>query len=854
MTEGPRLIIKAEQLGLFGAVSAKPAPKPASKPVAPAGPKPPKGFTPIPNSKRGGYHRRVGGKFEYWYPDTGVSAAPHPEESRPSQVKVVKVDPETGKEVEIVSKPKAAETKLVVPKKPEEPASKPSPKPSPKPAKAAPKPKEPVLTVQPGTEEARGKYETTGYVFGSRAELWALRNSGELEKDPALAYKLVTKEAVMGGKIEPASFASEAFAGTRPAAAYLKYRLLQAIQSRPEDTADARDRFSEQIAVVQKSLAELRTLGDVQDFTREVGNQLRGLAPKATFSAEEMKERGWDVLFTPRPKLKQIYSVGDYIRASPAKQVKMRAEEEALNAPDFEIWKSLRQTAREEAKALFGGRVEWQQVGNDSFVAMRPVVAEAHEEAIKNWEALGSRFLAICGYKITYPYRKRGKSVEDLRRRGYVDPERQWNERRLESAWKSDLRANVMGEAEKIQGLDPGTGELDEQGQAALKTAWNWMAETKKPKGPSSKTERTETEEGEKYHTILAQARLGETSRKGPAVPGNAGIGSAMMKKSLGLREVEYGRWVTGKGAKTAETGRERQWHTEAAHAALHDLAHVMGIEPDQMGQKGRLSMSFGSRGGGSHAASYFPGPKVINITKTAGKGSLAHEWGHFMDYMVTHVASPGKGKPKPLSEHAAMGSAAEGVPRDVHSAMRDVMDAIMFEPGSEGDGRREARTRIEELRGAFYRETDREKREQRRLELNAEIKTFNRAARGKGTFKKHTEFHSAAKKMGDYWSRPREMFARCFEAYVADKLEGQGRENTYLVKGTKGNIVSQYPGYFPQGTHRELVVSAMDRLAAALRADDHFQKAMPWGDWFQAVVGGIVDGPALHIPQGRLV
>ena len=40
--------------------------------------RPPRGYTPIPNSKHGGYHKQVGGRWSTWYPDTGVG--PHVKE------------------------------------------------------------------------------------------------------------------------------------------------------------------------------------------------------------------------------------------------------------------------------------------------------------------------------------------------------------------------------------------------------------------------------------------------------------------------------------------------------------------------------------------------------------------------------------------------------------------------------------------------------------------------------------------------------------------------------------------------------------------------------------------------------
>lgn len=872
--DGPKLIVKAEQLGLFGGA-----------------PRAPQGFTPIPGSKRGGYHKRQGAGYVYWYPDTGVVSAPHSSEhpevharhavaeaealraeglsrptepesapTGPSRIKIVRVNPETGEEEEL--RPGAPKPKPVEPSKPlpEPPVEPPAPAPVEEPVAAPEEPKvpeaklkaprkprekpkqEPLLTVPAGPEE-EGKFETTGYVFGSRAELWSLRNAGELEKDPAVAYKLVHKEAVMGGKIEAGSFASEAFAGTRPAAAYFKFRLLQAIQSRPDDSPDARERFARQIATVQNSLAELRTTEDIDEWVKEVKDQLNGVAPKETISEEELKARGWDVLVSDRPTV-------DW-RASDVEQKEQRAA--------LQIWSDLRKQAEDGMKERYGEVCDIRAVG-DNYVIMGEMSSEIYKAAVQDWDALGPRFLAIVGKKISYPARKKWSSLavltdhvvkryrvslgmlddEKIVERATADAKKKWNEWRIDSAYDSELRSKVRHEVHRIQGLDPGAGgELDEQAQRSLAEAWKWLM----PESMRTQTMRTEKEEGgDKYHTILAQERLGETTRKGPPVPG--GAGSEELKADLGLREVEYGKWVSGKGAEAVEAGRERQWHTQAAHAALHDLAHVMGITPQEVGQKGRLTVAFGSRGSGRAHATYYPAVKAINITKLNGKGSLAHEWGHFMDHMVLHISEPGRGADISLADLVAQGKGADlKVPPDVLHAMTGVMDAIMHEPMNEAEAMRASREHIEELRTAYYQETDREKKEQHRLELNAAVNTHNRAVRGKGSFKRPTVFHKAAQEMGDYWCRPHEMFARCFESWVTDKLEAEGRENTYLVKGTRFPI----PGYFPQGDLRERIGKAMDALAAALRADQHFQKAMPWSTWFRAVV----HGPELRVPQG---
>lgn len=73
-------LLKATQLGLFGEEPAKVKPAKPKPPKIAVAPHPPAGFTAIPGSTRGGYHKRVGNHFVYWYPDTGVTSKPHAEE------------------------------------------------------------------------------------------------------------------------------------------------------------------------------------------------------------------------------------------------------------------------------------------------------------------------------------------------------------------------------------------------------------------------------------------------------------------------------------------------------------------------------------------------------------------------------------------------------------------------------------------------------------------------------------------------------------------------------------------------------------------------------------------------------
>ena len=96
---------------------------------------------------------------------------------------------------------------------------------------------------------------------------------------------------------------------------------------------------------------------------------------------------------------------------------------------------------------------------------------------------------------------------------------------------------------------------------------------------------------------------------------------------TFGAYGVEFGNWQTDRHACLNRT-------TDA----LLDLAQVIRWQPAAITFHGRLALAFGSRGHGKAAAHYEPGRRVINLTKTAGAGCLAHEWFHAYDHAATSL------------------------------------------------------------------------------------------------------------------------------------------------------------------------------------------------------------------------
>ena len=222
------------------------------------------------------------------------------------------------------------------------------------------------------------------------------------------------------------------------------------------------------------------------------------------------------------------------------------------------------------------------------------------------------------------------------------------------------------------------------------------------------------------------------------------------LENEVKFRGLQWGNSVTDK---------ERKHHATMLSDAMLDLADVTGMPLDQMSFGGKLAMAVGARGRGTAMAHYEPGYNTINLTRKNGIGSLAHEWGHAMDYLA--------GGGSPLTEG--------GTPY-------------------EGGG-----------------------------SVKAAIDKFNKACETSGFLDavKNSESHKMNRKKGgdkaNYWTEPKEMFARSFESWVAEKLNSSGRANTYLTAGA--NVPTETSsGEYPTKAHMEVLSPIFEEVMDAYR------------------------------------
>jgi hypothetical protein len=129
-------------------------------------------------------------------------------------------------------------------------------------------------------------------------------------------------------------------------------------------------------------------------------------------------------------------------------------------------------------------------------------------------------------------------------------------------------------------------------------------------------------------------------------------ISSERLVETFGFKGVNFGNWMKGESNKA-----ERQLHLNHVFDAFMDLAAIFGVPPKAMSLNGLLGIAVGAQGNGKYAAHFVPGVNEINLTRTSGAGSLAHEWGHALDHYFARQADLTRETDPFLTEHAPLGA-----------------------------------------------------------------------------------------------------------------------------------------------------------------------------------------------------
>ena len=231
------------------------------------------------------------------------------------------------------------------------------------------------------------------------------------------------------------------------------------------------------------------------------------------------------------------------------------------------------------------------------------------------------------------------------------------------------------------------------------------------------------------------------------------------------LKAIGFGNWVTQE---------DRFNYVQALKIAFFDLNRILAFPGNNIGLNA-LSISFGARGKGKALAHYEPWSSIVNITRyhneggdkktlwaeTGGAGSLAHEYGHFLDYTFAVLLRNGKTSSLTCGRSTRMMVTDSENPGTLHSVMNELINSLNVQKGKVTP----FRERLNRVTGA-----------------------------------------------GDYFVRRNEIFARVFEQYIFLKLQRAGVKNHFLHDTKYQSRV------YLTGSELERVVPLLDKLVKSMR------------------------------------
>lgn len=340
--------------------------------------------------------------------------------------------------------------------------------------------------------------------------------------------------------------------------------------------------------------------------------------------------------------------------------------------------------------------------------------------------------------------------------------------------------------------------------------------------------------------------------------------------KSFTFHGGEFGNWLND---------NDRQYSLDYGYDAFYDLALALDIPSEAISMGGELSIAFGARGSGNAMAHYEPLRQVINLTKTKGAGSLAHEYGHAIDYIIGSKVNKNS---KSLLQTYMFGSIPE---------VKKLVDTMLYSEVNGDERKKHFEKEFQKYKEICFKWITSELSDDVSQEIKDEAKSIaDDMCREKGmsfdmvdgftcpvlldflksnsgtskhkktvieackaasyaasrmkclenntSLKKNTRYYENSKKFANiyskdshgYWDSKEEMFARAFACYVEDKLAALditddylcGHADTCVAYDDDMNIIPAYP----QGEERKRINKAFDELITALKEKGYFPKS----------------------------
>jgi hypothetical protein len=451
-------------------------------------------------------------------------------------------------------------------------------------------------------KQSNREFKDIGRVAQTKKEKAAFRliNSKvltDLEDDAVMAYNMVKKDNVWS----PIDVQLQKESGVTSGAAFLKVKIREAVPTRPKDEKGMRKSYVLFLESLQNKLDACFNVEDIRnmvDYYRDMPmNEVIAtfFNPDYANADEDTKKAIEDSLKQNRNlRMSFMYRSSSLVKKIINELMSSRFENMLFRASDAAaiIWNEAQQKepiSEEKSKELIEAFKEREM----KFVA-------ANQERIAEYQrADRKQLILIMENEWRIPPSSKTLYKQDMEKfRDFIV-----------TYLENKIRRERMVFATKIVDSAPRDNN------------WSWF-ETAETKDETKKETAAPKEQA-----INTKAPLSYIKRTGGyKIPE---ITPAEVVNKFGFAAVNYGQYVDDKWSKE---------HTKHFLAAISDMAEMINIDIKKANQLGKLKIAFGAKGRKGHAAAYFPQTKDINLTKSNGDGSVAHEWGHYFDNVIVEL------------------------------------------------------------------------------------------------------------------------------------------------------------------------------------------------------------------------
>lgn len=696
-------------------------------------------------------------------------------------------------------------------------------------------------------QQAKKEFKDIGRVANLKKSKAALKfidvsSLNELELDEVQAFNMVKKDTVW----LPIDVNAEKEKGYTAGATYFKVELRKAAPSKPINSPLARKVYVTFLTRLQTDLANLYDVKQIEDYLYSIANAKGSLllagAEYAPFynvieylfdsdfsnKSDEQKKIDSDKIKSEYRNL-MFYGTRTFMSKLVEKFFSKRFANVIFYPSDLlKESKQKEPITEEQSKELI-----------EAIGLRRVRVLDSIKSQIEDYSKMNESELKRAmntNWKIS-PYNK-AEYLKD------IEKFREW----VKGYFERNIKQSEEAFEEQIKKAQPKDND------------WSW-AEIKKDKKESTKL-------GESL-TINKKEPLSYIKRTGGYAIED--ISPKAIVEQFGYSAVNYGNYVDDIWSKQ---------HTKYYLQAMSDLGEIMNFSVKDLNKLGGLSLVFGGKGRAGHAAAYYPQTKDINLTKTNGDGSVAHEYAHYMDNVIVDLDI----------KRAEPFFATENTGKLTNPKLYEVFTEIVnfMEKGKEGITPR--------LTVTFYASKNESKSipdyfangQYKQLQIKDTIEstieevdslcvinesTYQTQLRVFGYIIKHfglesyevkmrlktsmfyqktayqyfkycyeapskynpekTQMFIGAEKRSSYWTSRVEMFARSFETVVLKKLVDKGRRSDYLVNDISLVDINMegFQSPYPSGAELDYFEGLYDKMISVMKETINISDFVPLTD-----------------------